>query len=137
MGPLRGQRSGDSRKSGGTTNPRSIDLGARAESLAAEFLVARGLAIVARNFRTRLGEIDVIARERETLVFVEVRKRQSDAYGGAAASITAAKRARLIATAQMYLATLRREPPCRFDAVLIDGATPPQIEWQRDIFAVD
>ena len=42
-----------------------------------------------------------------------------------------------IATAQIYLATLRREPPCRFDAVLIDGATPPQIEWQRDIFAVD
>jgi putative endonuclease len=37
----------------------------------------------------------------------------------------------------MYLATLRREPPCRFDAVLIDGATPPRIEWQRDIFAVD
>ena len=115
----------------------AIDAGARAELLAAEFLVARGLAIVARNFRTRLGEIDVIARERETLVFVEVRKRRSDAYGGAAASITAAKRARLIATAQMYLATLRREPSCRFDAVLIDGATPPQIEWQRDIFAVD
>ena len=116
---------------------RTIDAGARAESLAAEFLIARGLVIVTRNFRTRLGEIDVIARERETLVFVEVRKRRSDAYGGAAASITAAKRARLIATAQMYLATLRREPPCRFDAVLIDGATPPQIEWQRDIFAVD
>jgi putative endonuclease len=115
----------------------AIDAGSRAELLAAEFLVARGLAIVARNFRTRLGEIDVIARERETLVFVEVRKRRSDAYGGAAASITAAKRARLIATAQMYLATLRREPPCRFDAVLIDGATPPQIEWQRDIFAVE
>ena len=84
-----------------------------------------------------MGEIDVIAREHEMLVFVEVRKRRSDAYGGAAASITAAKRARLIATAQIYLSTLRREPPCRFDAVLIDGATPPQIEWQRDIFAVD
>ena len=116
---------------------RTIDAGAHAELLAAEFLIARGLAIVARNFRTRLGEIDVIAREHEMLVFVEVRKRRSDAYGGAAASITAAKRARLIATAQLYLATLRHEPPCRFDAVLIDGATPPQIEWQRDIFAVD
>ena len=137
VGPLRGQRSGDSRKRGGTTNSRAIDSGAHAESLAAEFLIARGLAIVARNFRTRLGEIDVIARERGTLVFVEVRKRRSDAYGGAAASITAGKRARLIATAQMYLATLRHEPPCRFDAVLIDGATPPQIEWHRDIFAVD
>ena len=116
---------------------RRIDEGAIAESLAVDFLAARGLAIVARNFRTRLGEIDVIARERETLVFVEVRKRRSDAYGGAAASITGAKRARLIAAAKAYLATLHREPLCRFDAVLIDGAKPPGIEWQRDIFSVD
>jgi putative endonuclease len=119
------------------TDARAIDEGARAESLAAEFLVARGLAIVERNFRTRLGEIDLIARDRETLVFVEVRKRRSDAYGGAAASITYAKRTRLVAAAQVYLATLDREPPCRFDAVLIDGAIPPQIEWYRDIIATD
>ena len=137
LGPLGGQRSGDSRKRGGTTNPRAIDEGARAESLAADFLAARGLAIVERNFRTRMGEIDVIARDRETIVFVEVRKRRSDAYGGAAASITGAKRARLIAAAQGYLAMLRREPPCRFDAVLIDGSDPPRIEWHRDVFAID
>jgi len=119
------------------TDARAIDEGARAESLAAEFLVTRGLAIVERNFRTRLGEIDLIARDCETLVFVEVRKRRSDAYGGAAASITYAKRTRLVAAAQVYLATLDREPPCRFDAVLIDGAIPPQIEWHRDIIATD
>ena len=119
------------------TNARPIDEGARAESLAADFLAARGLAIVERNFRTRMGEIDVIARDRETIVFVEVRKRRSDAYGGAAASITGAKRARLIAAAQGYLAMLRREPPCRFDAVLIDGSDPPRIEWHRDVFAID
>ena len=119
------------------TDARAIDEGARAESLAAEFLVTRGLAIVERNFRTRLGEIDLIARDRETLVFVEVRKRRSDAYGGAAASITYAKRTRLVAAAQVYLATLDREPPCRFDAVLIDGAIPPRIEWHRDIIATD
>jgi putative endonuclease len=119
------------------TDVRAIDEGARAESLAANFLAARGLAIVERNFRTRMGEIDVIARDRGTIVFVEVRKRKSDAYGGAAASITGAKRARLIAAAQGYLATLRREPPCRFDAVLIDGADPPRIEWHRDVFAIE
>ena len=136
--PLWGQRSGDSRKRGGTANSRGrTDEGAIAESLAIAFLAARGLAIVTRNFRTRLGEIDVIARERDTLVFVEVRKRGSDAYGGAAASITAAKQARLIAAAQAYLATLAHEPPCRFDAVLIDGAKPPRIEWRRDILSVD
>jgi len=119
------------------TDARAITEGARAEALAAEFLARRGLAIVARNFRTRMGEIDLIARDREMLVFVEVRKRRSDAYGGAAASITPAKRARLVAAAQVYLATLGREPPCRFDAVLIDGALPPRIEWHRDVFAID
>ena len=119
------------------TDARAIDEGARAESLAADFLAARGLAIVGRNFRTRMGEIDVIARDRETIVFVEVRKRRSDAYGSAAASITGAKRARLIVAAQAYLAILRREPPCRFDAVLIDGSDPPRIEWHRDVFAID
>jgi len=119
------------------TDARAIDEGARAESLAVDFLAARGLAIVGRNFRTRMGEIDVIARDRETIVFVEVRKRRSDAYGSAAASITGAKRARLIVAAQAYLAILRREPPCRFDAVLIDGSDPPRIEWHRDVFAID
>jgi len=127
----------DSFRSTRRTDARAIDVGARAELLAAEFLVARGLAIVTRNFRTRMGEIDLIARDREMLVFVEVRKRRSEAYGGAAASITAAKRGRLVATAQAYLATLHREPPCRFDAVLIDGAIPPRIEWHRDIIGTD
>ena len=70
----------------------------------------RGLAIVARNFRRRCGEIDLIARDGDTLVFVEVRLRRRSDYGGAAASITAAKRARMIAAANLYLA---RSPPRR------------------------
>ena len=119
------------------STPRRADAGARAESLAAAFLGARGLVIVARNFRTRRGEIDLIARDGTTLVFVEVRMRRSADFGGAAASITAAKRSRLIAAAGAYLATLSREPACRFDAVLIDGASPPRIEWRRDAFEVD
>lgn len=107
--------------------------GARAEDLAADFLSRRGLAIVARNFRTRMGEIDVIARDRGTLVFVEVRLRSGAAFGGAAASITAAKRARLLAAADAYLATLDRVPPCRFDAVLLDALDPARIAWVRDV----
>jgi putative endonuclease len=117
------------------TDRGAIDEGARAEALAARFLVSQGLAIVARNFRTRMGEIDIVARDREMLVFVEVRKRRSAAYGGAIASITGAKRMRLMAAANAYLAMIGKEPPCRFDAVLIDGvARSSRIEWQRDIF---
>jgi putative endonuclease len=67
------------------------DAGARAESVAALFLEARGLTIVARNFRTRRGEIDIIARDGATLVFVEVRLRRSQSFGGAGASITSAR----------------------------------------------
>ena len=88
---------------------------------------------IARNFRTRRGEIDVIVRDRDTLVFVEVRLRSRATYGGAAASITPAKRARLIKAAHAYLATLAREPPCRFDAILLDGLDPARIAWERNI----
>jgi putative endonuclease len=115
--------------------PAHTAVGARAEALAAEFLVARGLTIVTRNFRTPRGEIDIIARDGATLVFVEVRLRRNSRFGGAAASITAIKRARLTAAAQAYLARLGHEPPCRFDAVLLDRLDPPAIAWERDILA--
>jgi putative endonuclease len=114
-----------------------VAAGARAEAHAVDYLRARGVAIVARNFRTRHGEIDIVARDRNVLVFIEVRRRGSGAFGGAAASITARKRARLVLTAQAYLATLPKEPPCRFDAILLDGPDPTAIEWQRDVFSVD
>jgi putative endonuclease len=107
--------------------------GADAETLAAEFLVAKGLTIIARNVRSRFGEIDLIARDGSTLVFVEVRLRRGQAFGGAAASITRAKRSRLVAAARIYLANLRHEPPCRFDAVLFDRLERGRATWQRDI----
>ncbi len=107
--------------------------GVRAERLAADFLVQHGLAIVERNFRTRRGEIDLIGRDGDTLVFVEVRLRSRSDFGGPAASITPTKRARLVAAAQGYLARLGREPPCRFDAILLDGLDPPRIRWERNI----
>ncbi|MEO8753716.1 MAG: YraN family protein [Casimicrobiaceae bacterium] len=113
--------------------PPRAELGARAEALAAEYLARQGLVLVARNFRTRRGEIDVIVRDRDTLVFVEVRLRSGAAFGGAAASITPVKRARLISAAHAYLATLEREPPCRFDAILLDGLDATRISWERNI----
>jgi putative endonuclease len=112
------------------------EAGARAEELAAEFLTARGLTILHRNVRTRFGELDLIAREGATLVFIEVRLRQKQAFGGAAASITPAKQARMIASARIYLASLRHEPACRFDAVLLDALDARHIDWRRNVIEV-
>ena len=108
--------------------------GVRAEALAADFLVARGLAIIERNFRCRRGEIGIIARDGDTLVFAEVRLRTRSDYGGAAASITARKRARMTAAALYYLGRrARTPPPCRFDALLLDRLEPDRIEWLKDV----
>lgn len=111
--------------------------GAQAEQTAARYLQQHGLRLVQANYRCRMGEIDLILREGETLVFAEVRLRGSSDFGGAAASIDAHKQAKLIRTAQHYLATLPRIPPCRFDALLLtaaDGKTG--IEWLKNAFEV-
>jgi putative endonuclease len=110
--------------------------GDQAEALAADFLVARGVTIIERNFRRRCGELDLVARDGDTLVFVEVRLRTRSDFGGAAASITAKKRARIAAAAGLYLARLSRTPPCRFDAVLLDALDPSRIEWMKDMMTV-
>jgi putative endonuclease len=110
--------------------------GARAEALCAERMRRAGLRVIARNWRCRLGEIDLIADEAGVTVFAEVRQRSSRHFGGAAESITAAKRARLIAAAQHYLAG-RSERGCRFDVMLLDADGPgsvEDIEWIRDAF---
>jgi putative endonuclease len=107
--------------------------GEAAEAAAAQLLAAHGLAVVARNFRVRGGEIDLVCRDGATTVFVEVRLRTRNDYGGAAASITPAKQARLILAARHWLAR-HGEVPCRFDAVLSDGE---HVEWIRDAFRPD
>jgi len=107
--------------------------GRHAENLAALFLQQQGLKLVARNYRCRFGEIDLIAREGKTLVFVEVRMRASDQFGGAAASITAGKRHKLLRTARHYLAGATRTPACRFDALLVNGADN-SVQWLKNAF---
>ncbi len=107
--------------------------GRRAEELCADLLQKAGLRILARNWRCRLGEIDLVAEEAGTLVFAEVRLRRNGAYGGAAESITPAKRARLLAAARLYLA--RRAPcACRFDVLLLDALAPVRVQWIRNAF---
>src|SRR5207237_10746784 len=107
--------------------------GASAEALAGRFLESQGLTIVARNFRVRRGEIDLIARDGATLVFVEVRLRRDSRFGGAVESITAAKRARLVAAAQVYLLGQRAQPRCRFDAIFLDTLDPARVDWRRTV----
>jgi len=109
--------------------------GIAAEELAARYLATQGLRVVARNYRCRFGEIDLIAKDGEALVFVEVRLRRNSRFGGALASITYAKQRKLIATARHYLAGLPDAPSCRFDAILLDALDARRIEWLRDILA--
>ncbi|MBN9426957.1 MAG: YraN family protein [Burkholderiales bacterium] len=107
--------------------------GDAAEARALAFLQARGLRLVERNVSSRLGEIDLIMREAETLVFVEVRSRASRSYGGAAASVGPAKQRRLQREAQRYMNARYgdRWPPCRFDVFAIDAG---EADWIRGAF---
>jgi len=110
---------------------RAQAIGGAAEEEAARYLSRCGLEVVARNFRTRLGEIDLIARDGEVLVFVEVRLRSSVRFGDAMESIDAHKRRRIVAAARQFLSGVRPEPPCRFDVVALDEGAP---RWERAAF---
>ncbi len=108
--------------------------GAEAEQLAATFLLRQGLKLVETNYRCRFGEIDLVFNDQKTLVFVEVRLRGNEAFGGAAASITASKRHKLVLAARHYLQQLHTSPACRFDVVLLRGLRDNDIEWIRNAF---
>jgi putative endonuclease len=109
--------------------------GDAAESAAARHLIAHGCVLVARNARYPEGELDLIMRERDVLVFVEVRMRSSRAYGGPAGSVDRFKQKRLLRAAQHWLLQHcgGRWPASRFDVVSVDG--DGTIEWIRDAFA--
>lgn len=98
-----------------------IDAGRRAEDLAAAFLRAKGWEIVARNVAARVGEIDVVARDGDEIVFVEVRSRASRDFGGAAASVDGPKRRRLVRAARLWLQKSGWDGACRFDVIAVDG----------------
>jgi putative endonuclease len=100
-----------------------ISLGKSGEDRACRELERRGYAILARGYRTRFGEIDIIARDGPTIVFVEVKARTSDRYGGGAAAVTLHKQAKVTAMAEDYLARHRLlNVSCRFDVVAIGFA---------------
>ncbi|ADC72703.1 protein of unknown function UPF0102 [Thioalkalivibrio sp. K90mix] len=109
--------------------------GQAAEDRAAHYLTGQGLILVARNVRRPWGELDLVAREGDTLVLVEVRKRSHRNFGGGAESIDAGKRRRLLRAAEGYLQETRWQGPVRFDVVLLDG--DDTIEWLPDAIQGD
>lgn len=114
-------------------------LGKEAEAAAERFLRQKGFRILDRNVRVGRGELDIVARVGETLIFVEVKARRTDHYGGVSHAVTARKEQQLIQLAARYLARRRLDnQPCRFDVLFYDAANPdsPVLEHIENAFEV-
>lgn len=111
--------------------------GAAWELVARKYLETAGLRLLAANQRYRMGELDLVMRDGDVVVFVEVRYRRSSRFGGSAASVDAAKQRKLLLAAQCFLVEhpdLARHA-CRFDVVAMDGsADAPRVDWIRNAF---
>jgi putative endonuclease len=103
------------------------------EQQALMYLQQQGLTLVQQNYSCRFGEIDLVMREQQTLVFVEVKFRRSNHFGGAAAAVTLAKQQKLTRTALFYLQAVGQQH-CRFDVVAITEQ-PAEISWIKNAFA--
>jgi putative endonuclease len=127
------------RRPSGVRTPKQR-AGDAAEDAACTHLVKNGCRVLARNVRYREGELDVVAQDGSTVVFVEVRLRSRDTFGGAAGSVDRFKRKRLVRAAQHYLAQHFRDggagprgtPPCRFDVITADDGGVS--DWIQDAF---
>ncbi|MDI1351652.1 MAG: YraN family protein [bacterium] len=116
----------------------TTETGQLAEQKALDYLLKQGLTYVSRNYHCRLGEIDLIMKDKDYLVFIEVRSRTNQQFGDGAASITYAKRQKIIKTTSFYLLKhkLCDTHPIRFDVVSIDGKSGT-INWLKDAFSSD
>lgn len=112
-------------------NRRAV--GSKYEQIAKEWLKAQGLTILAQNFRSRTGEIDLIARDGQTIIFVEVKYRSSASVGDPAEAVGYKKQMKIRNTARYYLYRNRyaEETPCRFDVVAILGN---EVRWMKNVF---
>jgi putative endonuclease len=104
--------------------------GRQGEDDALAYLLLQGLVLLQRNYLCKGGELDLIMRDGASVVFVEVRLRSSATFGGALASITPVKQRRMVVAAQTWLLAQTSLPPCRFDALAIDGG---RISWLKNI----
>jgi len=111
--------------------------GARYEDIALAYLERAGLALIARNYHCRYGELDLVMRERDVVVFVEVRYRGASRFGDGVDSVGAAKRAKLVRAASAFLAEHPRlaGAACRFDVLAIGGGEDaPSMDWRQNAF---
>ena len=123
-----------------STKASTGERGAEGERQAEAFLAAHGLSTIARNVRYRFGEIDLLMRDGDALVFVEVRYRADSGFGDGADSVDRRKQRRLAKAAAAWLAANPRwqRSACRFDVVALDGdPQDPGIDWIRNAFTLD
>ncbi|MFZ9610800.1 MAG: YraN family protein [Methylococcales bacterium] len=106
--------------------------GKNAEEQAHQFLIEKGLKPICRNYRCKLGELDIIMSDQQSLVIIEVKYRKTDQFGSALENITRTKQSRIIAATQMYLSTQKVDCPIRFDVIAISGNG--KIEWVQNAF---
>lgn len=113
-------------------------VGRNAEEQAARYITQAGLRLLGQNWRCKAGEIDLIATDGRTLIFIEVRQRQSHRFGGAAASVNRGKQRRLAHAALYFLPRLAKQhfggllPPCRFDVICVE---PSGLVWIKQAFS--
>lgn len=112
-----------------------MNLGKMGEQLACQYLIDEGLILIQKNFRLRYGEIDLIMKEQDILVFVEVKYRSSQAFGGGLAAVTRQKQQKIKLTAQLYLQSFVEPPVVRFDVIEV---SPTELgfrfEWVKGAF---
>lgn len=107
--------------------------GFNAEKRALTYLKSQGLTLLAQNYSSRFGEIDLIMQEHHEVIFIEVRYRKNYAFGGSAVTVNTKKQQRIIKTAHCYLRSLTILPPCRFDVIAMTGN---ELEWIQGAFQV-
>jgi putative endonuclease len=114
-----------------------LQRGEEVEAAALEFLLVRNFRLIEKNYRSRYGEIDLVMMDRQNLVFIEVRYRSNDRFGGAAQSIDQRKQQKLRRTAERFLQqnhTMTFDG-CRFDVIAVSGSPPSyKIDWIADAF---
>jgi putative endonuclease len=113
------------------------DLGKRGEDLAVALCKAKGFMVIEQNFRTPFGEIDIIAKDGNVFVFIEVKARTGDAYGAPFEAVTRGKRDRITKVAMSYMKRFRKEVPARFDVISISMTSEkPDLEYIQDAFEI-
>lgn len=114
-----------------------MKLGKKGEELAVKFLKRNGYKIIKQNYKTLIGEIDIIAKDRDTLVFIEVKTRESLEFGLPFEAVNRAKKKKIANVAHLYLKKIKELPPCRFDVVSIHYENNnPKFELIKDAFEV-